>query len=55
MEKSSLDKYQELMKVIRTRFDSIEFLSNAKDENFHISVIAAFHGRKIIEAKPLDA
>lgn len=50
MGKSSIDRYRELMAVIRTRFDSIDFLSNSTDENFHISEIAAFHGRKIIEA-----
>ena len=49
MEKTQADKYQELMEVIRSRFDSIDALSKIGFDNFNYTEMAAFHGRKIIE------
>jgi hypothetical protein len=50
MEKLSHQLYQELMQVVRNRFDFIETLANIEIDNYGKSEIAAFHGRKIIEA-----
>jgi hypothetical protein len=47
---TQLEKYLELMKVIRNRLDSVKSVSDSKLDNFNSSEIAAFHGRKIIEA-----
>jgi hypothetical protein len=49
MEQTQVDKYQELMEVIRSRFDSIDALSKIGFDNFNNTEMAAFHGRKIIE------
>lgn len=49
MEKTQEAKYQELMEVIRSRFDSIDALSKIGFDNFNNTEMAAFHGRKIIE------
>ncbi|MCA0231866.1 MAG: hypothetical protein LCH91_15460 [Bacteroidetes bacterium] len=49
MEKTQVDKYQELMEVIRSRFDSIDKLSQIGFDDFNNTEMAAFYGRKIIE------
>jgi len=50
MEKAQEERYQELMEVIRNRFDTIKSIFEIGFDNFNNSEIAAFHGRKIIEA-----
>ncbi len=50
MEKTPSENYLELMKVVRSRLDSIQSLSSLKLDAYNKSEIAAFHGRKIIEA-----
>ncbi len=50
MEKTPHKNYHELMKVIRSRIDSVETLSKSNLDAYSKSEIAAFHGRKIIEA-----
>lgn len=50
MEQTQEQKYLELMKVVRNRIDSIENLSSTDFDDFNKTEIAAFHGRKIIEA-----
>lgn len=47
MEKTPVGNYTELMKVVRTRLDTIQRL---KSFSFAESEFAAFHGRKIIES-----
>lgn len=50
MSEIQLEKYIKLMKVVRSRLDSIKLISNNNFGNFNHTEIAAFHGRKIIEA-----
>lgn len=50
MEKTPHDNYLELMKVIRSRIDSIEVLSKSSMDAYSKSEMAAFHRHKIIEA-----
>ena len=50
MAKSPQELYLELMQVVRSRFDTIEALVNNSIDNYGVSEIVAFHGRKIIEA-----
>lgn len=50
MAKSPQELYLELMQVVRLRFDTIEALVNNPVDNYGIAEMAAFHGRKIIEA-----
>lgn len=49
MKKTQENRYQELLEVIKGRFDSINALSKIGFDNFYNSEMAAFHGRKIIE------
>jgi len=50
MEKTPHVNYLELMKVIKSRIDSVEVLSKSNMDAYSKSEMAAFHGRKIIEA-----
>lgn len=50
MEKPAQVLYQELMNIIRDRLDVIDALSKMPINSYSKSEIAAFHGRKIIEA-----
>lgn len=50
MEKTSQELYLELMQVVRNRFDFIDAIRNIGTDDYGKSEIAAFHGRKIIEA-----
>jgi queuine/archaeosine tRNA-ribosyltransferase len=50
MDELQLEKYKKLMKVVRDRLDSIKSISSNEFTNFNDTEIAAFHGRKIIEA-----
>jgi len=50
MRKSPHEKYLDLMKVVRNRLDIIQSLANIVIDDYSKSEIAAFHGRKIIEA-----
>ena len=50
MAKSPQQLYLELMQVVRNRLDIIETLSNSRVDDYSKAEIAAFHGRKIIEA-----
>ena len=50
MDETQLEKYNKLMKVVRSRLDSIKSISNNNFADFNDTEIAAFHGRKIIEA-----
>ncbi len=50
MEKLPHQLYQELMQVVRNRLDFIEALTNIEIDSYGKSEVAAFHGRKIIEA-----
>ena len=50
MEKTQQEKYLDLMKVVRGRLDTIESLFDKNFDDFSKTEIAAFHGRKIIEA-----
>ena len=45
-----LENYQQLMNVVRSRLDAVQSLSKLTIDEFNNSEIAAFHGRKIIEA-----
>ena len=44
------EKYLGLMRVVRSRLDAIKSLTNFNFDDFNNAEIAAFHGRKIIEA-----
>lgn len=44
------DQYQRLMQVVRKRLESIQSLSAMNVDDFGKAEMAAFHGRKIIEA-----
>lgn len=50
MEKTSKELYLELMQVVRNRFDFIDAIKDIGTDDYGKSEIAAFHGRKIIEA-----
>lgn len=50
MEKAPQENYLNLMKVVRSRIDVIDSLRQLPVDNYATSEIAAFHGRKIIEA-----
>ncbi len=50
MEPSPQEMYLKLMEVVRHRFDVIKKLSESAVDDYGKSEIAAFHGRKIIEA-----
>lgn len=50
MKKTSQQLYLELMLVVRNRIDFIDSLKNIQADDYGKSEIAAFHGRKIIEA-----
>lgn len=50
MVKEPKEFYLELMQVVRARFDVIETLSKSSVDDYGKAEIAAFHGRKIIEA-----
>lgn len=50
MEKLPQQLYLELMQVVRNRIDFIESLKAIESDNYQKSEMAAFHGRKIIEA-----
>lgn len=50
MAKEPKELYLELMQVVRGRLDIIETLSNSGVDDYGKTEMAAFHGRKIIEA-----
>lgn len=50
MVKEPKEFYLELMQVVRARLDIIETLSNSGVDDYGKAELAAFHGRKIIEA-----
>jgi hypothetical protein len=50
MEKLPQQLYLELMQIVRKQFDFLESLNDIPSNNFEKSEIAAFHGRKIVEA-----
>ena len=50
MGKTSQELYLELMQVVRNRFDFIDAIRDIGTDDYGKSEIAAFHGRKIIEA-----
>lgn len=50
MAKAPQELYLELMQVVRNRLDIIETLSKSSVDDYGKAEIAAFHGRKIIEA-----
>jgi len=49
MSEIQVEQYQTLMEVIKSRFDALDELINIGFNNFSISEVAAFHGRKVIE------
>jgi hypothetical protein len=50
MEKTPQENYQDLMKIVRKRMDVIRTLKAAEVDDYSTAELAAFHGRKIIEA-----
>lgn len=50
MKHTPQDMYLELMKIVRQRLDVVTNLSKSMIDDYGKSEIAAFHGRKIIEA-----
>jgi hypothetical protein len=44
------DTYTDLMAIVRKRLDAIDKIKSLGKENFYLSEIVAFHGRKIVEA-----
>lgn len=50
MVKEPKEFYLELMQVVRNRLDVIEMLANSGVDDYGKAEMAAFHGRKIIEA-----